>query len=1325
MNEIEVIIKDLLPGVKYIVQARSKTVNGLTSPWSNSFRIMTSTDTIACAPITALTWSVNGSSFIGTWTKPTLDANGNPLKDFNGYAVTLTANSISKTYIVMQERFDFDINQNIGAFGNPEPIVQISVKARDIAGNLSTAVTATATNAIPANVTGLTATGVPLAISLRWDASIENDFKTFEIYSATSGSGFTPGSGNLISKTTSNSLVFAAADHVIHYFKVRQLDLFNQPCSAYASVSATPLNSTELDTTPPNAPSAVTVSSSLNSSGDSTYIDVSWTASSSTNLAGYVIRYSIDAISWQYINVPSNQTSAKINNLNVNTQYYVSVASISFVSSYSTFVNAATYPITTTIDSTAPSTPTAPTVSFGTSLIQVSHNLTKSGGGNLENDVRYLEVHGSTSTGFTPNSSTRFGEIEVAAPGVAVSANFAYSPADTVTTMYWKVIAVDYSGNKSVASAQSTGVPGLIQGANIADATITNAKIGSLSASKLTAGTAFINDLSVQSALTLDAVTGFIKSTNFNIASKTGWRLDQNGLVIYDGSIAAKSLLLQNGNNITPAVFADFEFNSDYYHDTSNVGNPLQLTASSGMLLAIQFTGQKTGNQSLRVYNTSITSATTHRLHFATGGQTSTGVNIDVNIGDYIYSVWAKKNGAVDQNIKLALYTDTGVAIASANILVNSTTMTRYSAVLTVPTGVNKVKQYMEVTPVTTGYDIAIDDLQLEPKLTAETAPSAWKPPSTTVIDGGSIITGSIRSSAASATVSGQPAWSINTQGNMQIGDALVRGKLIVGATNETKNILLPTYTSFEDTAASYYNVSTNVPNSTKFTSSAGNLRLQQQTTGSPPQGTNALRIFGTGFSTGLLMSLFFGAAGVDNVNIVPGQTYIVSAWIKTNDATKILGVNIGLNSTPTGYINGLTSNYVPTTTWTRVSGTLVSTTNLMTFFLNIQLGPSETAMDISIDGVQLEVAPVGVTTPSTWELGLSGGSAVQSTNYVAGSKGWVINSDGSVEFNSATIRGNLVVTGPAGNIKTSLDGTYPTIFFNSTDTTYAFINAASTTGSTKASLGMNSASYLSSLNAHVLRPRLWMPDTIRLELRDETAGATNSQGGLLFFSETLSQLSFYNSSNSKTSHVEQNSSGISVRRISSGTDLNVLNMDSTGTFLNRNHTNGAALNSIDLESTGTWIETFDTSANLKGRIKVGDTDIVLGTDSNKWVIFDFASGHMKNGFYPGWNTIGFGNGWSSRTGGNFATAAYRVTPDGRIVFRGSAIPGTKTDGTSIAAMPTVHWPPNDVVIPAAGVGSGARIFITITGGSAGNLQIYGFTGGDLGLDGVSYSLLP
>lgn len=791
---MDLFIKDLVPGQQYILQARARNGNTI-SEWSTQYIFTTTSDLVAPGPITGLTWAVSGSSFVGTWTKPALDGDGKALLDFQAYKIIVTAASTSVVYYVTEPRFNLSFATNLATFGTAQPIVQISVQAQDNVGNLSTAITSTATNAAPAAVTNFTVTGTANSLQVGWDTSAETDFSKFQLYLDTSGSGFTPGPTNLVYSGSGTSFVYPTSNNTTFYLKIRQLDVFGQ-ASSYVSGSAVPTFPTNIDTSAPSVPTGVTVSTSSASDGSSN-ISVSWTAVSSTNLRNYIVRYSLDQTTWQYITVPATATSTIINTLNPGTAYYVGVAAASYVNTYSSYANAGTYPITTATDTTAPSTPDTPTASSNLQSVQITHTMKKSGGTiNLEADTDYLEIHGSATTGFTPSSATLVGTIQSGGQGIAVSAIFYFGVSNSVSNIFWKVIAVDKSKNKSAASAQATALPGLIQGINIGSATITDANINDLTANKITAGTGFINNLTVNSIFTLGA-SGHMRSSDYS-AGVQGWSLDTTGLFIYEGNISAATLLLQDSNNICPAAFADFEFLSTYYHDVSNLVNTVTSSADTGVKLQIVNTGTFTGNQALRIFNTSLTFGSSHKYFFAPGGLTTIGVNILVNPGTYIFSLRAKKNGTPVQFVKLSAYTDTGTALQVASQTVSSTSYVQFSGTLVVPGGAQKVKMYLEFGPNSgsTGYDIVIDTVQFERQIGASSIPSPWTPPSTTAIDGGSIVTGSIQSSAASATIAGQPAWSINTAGNMQIGDALIRGSLIVGSGSENSYVRANTYSA-------------------------------------------------------------------------------------------------------------------------------------------------------------------------------------------------------------------------------------------------------------------------------------------------------------------------------------------------------------------------------------------------------------------------------------------------------------------------------------------------------------------------------------------------
>jgi hypothetical protein len=106
---------------------------------------------------------------------------------------------------------------------------------------------------------------------------------------------------------------------------------------------------------------------------------------------------------------------------------------------------------TLTVDTTPPSQPSTPTTTSIRGTIAVSFLWTKATGGALEVDTQFAELHMSQTSGFTPSSSTFYasylqaGSITVA--GLPQNAN----------PWYFKIVAVDRTGNRSTPSGQSLG----------------------------------------------------------------------------------------------------------------------------------------------------------------------------------------------------------------------------------------------------------------------------------------------------------------------------------------------------------------------------------------------------------------------------------------------------------------------------------------------------------------------------------------------------------------------------------------------------------------------------------------------------------------------------------------------------------------------------------------------------------------------------------------------------------------------------------------------------------------------------------------------------
>lgn len=777
-------ISDLQPGKTYYVQVRAINAsdNNLKSEWSKSFKFTTTNDVIAPKPVSNLSFVSEGTSFIAKWDAPTQSADNSSLTDLKGYFIKFInaedTLEFSGEIFTAEKSFVLDFDRNAEIFGMARGHLTVSIRAVDMVGNLSTALTATAQNPIPADITGLSSTDLIEAIQVDWEANEENDIHHYELFVSTVSSGFTPGPLTRRYAGPNTSFLVTSGNPVPHYIKVVAVDVFGQQSVNPQLTTNTPRTTTSTDGTPPDDPTTFVLSSSADEVSAS--ITATWVAPSAVDVDHYVIRYATDTSNWAYISAPPDVTQAVIRNLKADGDYYVGIKAVDFSANSSSWVNASVYPYTTAADTIAPNKPSPPSIATSVLKAQISHDMKDTFAVDLAGDTEYIEVYADTTSGFTPVPGNQVTKIKTAGQGVGLSTMVTYP---TSTNLYWKVIAVDTSGNRSAASDATLGTPNLIEGAYIGTATITDAHIGSLSAAKLVAGTAFVNDLFIRSELVIDDVDGLIKSDDYDAMSQSGWKIDRNGIIIYDGSIQASALLIQDSQNIIPPQFADFEFNNEFYYDSNNLPNTLNLTTSAPSARLIKvLTGNKYGTQNLRFYDT--TGASNNWLNLTPSGI----YNVPIDGGNtYIFSFWVKNALGSAKNIDFALITDSAETFSNSVSIPATSSWTRVSVLCA--TTVSATKAYVRIGSVAnTPIDFNLDGLQIERKISAATNPSPWTPSGNTTISGESIVTGSIRSSAPAASVVGQPAWSLNTAGNAQFGDALVRGSLTVGAGADLSN---------------------------------------------------------------------------------------------------------------------------------------------------------------------------------------------------------------------------------------------------------------------------------------------------------------------------------------------------------------------------------------------------------------------------------------------------------------------------------------------------------------------------------------------------------
>ena len=279
-----------------------------------------------------------------------------------------------------------------------------------------------------------------------------------------------------------------------------------------------------------------------------------------------------------------------IYDLSPNLYYEVGVAALDlsgFDSSFTTVTS-----VQTPADAGAPNKPdTFATIASNPLRVQFVHNLgqAKDSSGSavspvvdftLAKDISHLNIYASTTQGFDLeyNSSTKkvvqsgfkIGELLASSAHIQNGiAAVGYIDLDNADTHYFRVTAVDSSGNESEPSDEQSGNADLVNSQNIANLAVTNAlianaaitdlKVADVSAGKVTAGT-----ISGQTII-LDASgdTGndsIIKSSNY-VSGSTGWAITSDGTAEFRNATIRGSL---NASDITAGTLSSDRLDTDF-----------------------------------------------------------------------------------------------------------------------------------------------------------------------------------------------------------------------------------------------------------------------------------------------------------------------------------------------------------------------------------------------------------------------------------------------------------------------------------------------------------------------------------------------------------------------------------------------------------------------------------------------------------------------------------------------------------------------------------------------------------------------------------------
>lgn len=301
---------------------------------------------------------------------------------------------------------------------------------------------------------------------------------------------------------------------------------------------------TSPDTMPPAPPTGLSASSVsvFNLGYLSATATVTWSAPTTNqdgtalnDLGGYEVQYRAGTTgNWTAgPRTDKDTTLAVLTALTVGQAYQWRVRAFDIWSNASSWTQAG---FTAQNDTVAPAqTPSTPTVTtFLFSGLMVTWDGLAAGGTAIDNDIRHVEVHVSTASGFAPGSGTLRDRIDIGGGSTVIGE---LTPG---TTYYVKFRSVDWAGNLGPSSAQATGVPDSVQSGDIATGAVTGTKIANV-----TIGTAQIADLAVTDAkmaslsvtkLTTGTLTAVVTNSGTIQTAASGARtlINSAGIKLFD-----------------------------------------------------------------------------------------------------------------------------------------------------------------------------------------------------------------------------------------------------------------------------------------------------------------------------------------------------------------------------------------------------------------------------------------------------------------------------------------------------------------------------------------------------------------------------------------------------------------------------------------------------------------------------------------------------------------------------------------------------------------------------------------------------------------------
>ncbi len=283
-------------------------------------------------------------------------------------------------------------------------------------------------------------------------------------------------------ETSGNDWTFNATDTFEYHFRLSSVDNSGNESALTDEVIASADSVPSGDGYKPSTPSGLSLTDRITLQDDGTAvgkIKASWdevttnvNGDTTDDVAGYEVGLSTDNSNWD-IKSDTNSPEDLITGLNVGETYYVRVRSYDYEDKYSDWSSSISQTISS--DDTIPNSPVLDKVRPHPESIYVKWTKPNNNtDGSDITDFSHCLVYHSTSSGIDINDDLTYDDTQK-----IDGEHWIHEDLNVDTTRYYKITAVDNSGNESSASSENYAVPRINVGDHTVPSTPTNLSINS------------------------------------------------------------------------------------------------------------------------------------------------------------------------------------------------------------------------------------------------------------------------------------------------------------------------------------------------------------------------------------------------------------------------------------------------------------------------------------------------------------------------------------------------------------------------------------------------------------------------------------------------------------------------------------------------------------------------------------------------------------------------------------------------------------------------------------------------------------------------------